>query len=97
MDKDLSKSTTENVSRFSVDYRLFTAICKSGFLVENTSNGRVDITFASIDIRELCAGKVVEKIYFGRSYQFLMGAVERDDVVEILKRSPIFQSLAEVI
>lgn len=81
--------------KVSVDYNLFTHICKSGMLSDVLPSGRVDITFTSIDIRTLCEGGILEKQYYGQVYQFLVFNVSREDQVEILKRSPLFQQLAE--
>jgi hypothetical protein len=83
--------------KISVDYNLFTHICKSGFVIDNLPNGRVDISFTKVDIIDMCKGKIVEKDYYGQVYQFLMINIDRIDMIEILKRSPLFQQIAETL
>lgn len=83
--------------KVSVNYNLFTHICKSGFVTDNLPNGRVDISFTKVDIIDMCNGKIVEKDYYGQVYQFLMVDIDRTDMIEILKRSPLFQQIVETL
>lgn len=73
----------------------FTQVCKSAFFVTNTSTGRFDISFHSIDILSLCKGEFVSKNVYDKIYKFLVVGISKEDLIEIVKRSTMFSSLVE--
>lgn len=87
----------EDIKRISVNYNLFTQICKMGYLVDMNENGRAEITFGGSDILKFYNGLMVEKEYNGQLYQFLLLEIDATDKVEIIKRSPLFQGVLERI
>lgn len=94
MNKETNKQT-EISTKVAVDYNVFTQVCKMGYLAYALPTGRVEFTFTRVDIQKMCAGEIVEKEHYGKIFLFMMIGVERTDVIEILKRSPLFQQLAD--
>lgn len=88
---------TEISTRVAVDYNVFTQVCKMGYLAYGLPTGRIEISFTRVDIQKMCAGEIVEKDHYGKIFLFMIIGVERTDVIEILKRSPLFQQLAEIV
>lgn len=83
--------------KVSVDYGLFVQICKFGFLSDNTPSGRVEIVFNRTDIQNLVGGLMVEKVYYGQVYNFLLLAMDRIQKHQVLKNSPLYWQLADTI
>lgn len=83
--------------KVSVDHGLFVQICKFGFLNDTTPSGRVEIVFNRIDIQNLIAGSVVEKVYYGQVYNFLLLGMDRIQKHQVLKNSPLYWQLADTI
>lgn len=75
----------------------FTQVCKAGFLTTQEKSGRVDITFSSNDILTLCRGSFIEKQGLDETYKFGIMNISSYEIREIVKRSPMFGSIAEMI
>jgi endonuclease V-like protein UPF0215 family len=73
----------------------FTQLCKTGFMTKQTSEGRSDLQFYSIDMLELCKGKIVEKQLNNETYRFQVVGISNDDIKEIVKRSPIYSNIID--
>lgn len=97
MDQEKNDRHAEISTKVAVDYNVFTQVCKMGYLAYGLPTGRIEISFTRVDIQKMCTGEVIEKDHYGQIFLFRMIGVERTDVIEILKRSPLFQQLAEVV
>lgn len=75
----------------------FTQVCKAGFLSTQEKNGRADITFSSNDILTLCRGSFIEKQGLDETYKFGIMNISSYEIREIVKRSPMFSGIAELI
>ncbi len=73
----------------------FTQLCKTGFMTKQTPEGRGDLQFYSIDMLDLCNGKVVEKQLYNESYKFQVVGISNEDIKEIVKRSPIYSNIID--
>jgi hypothetical protein len=73
----------------------FTQLCKTGFMTKQTPEGRSDLQFYSIDMLDLCNGKVVEKELYNETYRFQINGISNDDIREIVKRSPIYSNIID--
>jgi hypothetical protein len=73
----------------------FTQLCKTGFMTKQTPEGRGDLQFYSIDMLELCNGKIVEKQFNSETYRFQVAGISNDDIKEIVKRSPIYSNIID--
>ena len=87
----------ESRNNIPLNLNMFTGICKLGFFTMNTSNGRVDLQFYKTDIIDLYNGKIVEKSDYSNVYSFALLKIDKVDLVETIKRSPIFMDLAETL
>ena len=80
--------------RISLSEALFTNICKMGFI----KDGNFQLDFTSNEIKTLCRGEILEKIYNDWSgniiYKILLKDIGFEMINEILKRSPIYADLA---
>lgn len=81
----------------SLNLNMFTGLCKLGFFSMNTTNGRSDLQFYKNDIVDLYNGKIVEKSDYTNVYSFIILPIDKVDLVETIKRSPIFMELAETL
>jgi hypothetical protein len=79
----------------SLNLNMFTGLCKLGFFSMNTTNGRSDLQFYKNDIVDLYNGKIVEKSDYTKVYNFTLIPLDKVDLIETIKRSPIFMELAE--
>ena len=75
----------------------FTQVCKAGFLTAQEKNGRIDITFSSNDILTLCKGNFLEKQVFDETYKFGLINIDLYEINEIVKRSPMFGGIVDLI
>ena len=80
--------------RILVDEKLFTEICKKGFLTSRDQFGNIDVHFTKLEIKDLCAGKIVEKAQFEPKTLFALANLG-EEMMNILKRSPVFYGLYE--
>ena len=87
----------ESRNNIPLNLNMFTGICKLGFFTMNTSNGRVDLQFYKTDIIDLYNGKIVDKSDYSNVYSFALLKIDKVDLVETIKRSPIFMDLAETL
>lgn len=72
----------------------FSQLSKLGFITRKDENlNLVDIYFNRIDIKDLVDGKIVTKDCNGVQIEFVVSMVEREQLIEIVKRSPIFYEL----
>lgn len=81
----------------SLNLNMFTGLCKLGFFTMNTTNGRSDLQFYKNDIVDLYKGKIVEKTDYTQVYNFTLMPLDKVDLIETIKRSPIFMELAETL
>jgi hypothetical protein len=81
----------------SLNLNMFTGLCKLGFFTMNTTNGRSDLQFYKTDIMDLINGKIVEKSDYTHNYNFVLVPIDKVDLVETIKRSPIFMELASTL
>lgn len=81
-------------NRIIVNELLFTEICKKGFLSTRDALGKIDVHFSKQDIKDLCAGKILEKEQFEPKTLFALANIG-DEMMNILKRSPIYYGLYE--
>jgi hypothetical protein len=76
----------------------FTGLCKNGFLTHNSKlSGKTQIDFTSKDIKELVTGKIIQKELDDVVIKFALQDLGTEMIKEILKRSPIYSSLATEI
>ena len=87
----------EDKSNIGLNLNMFTGICKLGFFTMNTPNGKVDLQFYKNDILDLFNGKMIEKSDYNQIYNFALLPIDRVDLIETIKRSPIFMELAETL
>jgi len=87
----------EDKVNIGLNLNMFTGICKLGFFTMNTPNGRSDLQFYKTDIIDLYNGKSVDKSDYTNVYSFIILPIDKVDIVETIKRSPIFMELAETL
>jgi hypothetical protein len=80
---------------FILNTTQFTQLCKTGFMSKQTSEGRGELKFYSVDMIDLCTGKVVEKELDKDTYRFKVVGISNDDIKEIVKRSPIYSNIID--
>jgi hypothetical protein len=91
-EKELLDARTTIVA---VDLNLFTSICKKALFLVNGDNGRMEFQFYTIDIKDLCEGKIVEKNYYDKIYKFALLPFEKVEIVNTVRRSTLFSQLAD--
>jgi hypothetical protein len=64
-------------------------------MTKQTSEGRGDLQFYSKDMTDLCNGKIVEKELYNEKYRFQVTGISKDDIKEIVKRSPIYSNIID--
>ena len=87
----------ESRNNIPLNLNMFTGICKLGFFTINTPNGRADLQFYKTDIIDLYNGKIVNKSDYNNFYSFALLEMDKIDLIETIKRSPIFTDLAETL
>ena len=80
---------------FILNTTQFTQLCKTGFMSKQTTEGRGELKFYSVDMIDLCTGKVVEKVLDTEIYRFKVIGIPSDDIKEIVKRSPIYSNIID--
>lgn len=77
----------------------FTQIAKLGRINYIQSDGsKLEITLTTMDVRELCSGKLLmKKVDENMIHVLLQPNLSKDIIKEILKRTPLFSSLSEEI
>lgn len=70
----------------------FTNLCKMGYI-----RAKSDILFNKLDIKELISGNILEKNENDAIYKFMLQDIGKDNIREILKRSPVFSELSNEI
>lgn len=90
-------NTEDKSIKIGLNVILFTGICKKGFYLINTPNGRIEFQFIKSDIIDLYNGKIIEKSYYEDIYKFALYIDDKVEVVNIIKRSPIFSEIAETL
>lgn len=88
---------SEDKVNIGLNLNMFTGICKLGFFTMNTPNGRSDLQFYKTDIIDLYNNKSVDKSDYTNVYSFILLPIDKVDLVETIKRSPIFMELAETL
>lgn len=74
----------------------FTNLCKIGCLKQHHQTiGTFDITFYKHDILSLCKGEIVTKDVSGLPYKFMLQDIGMENIIEIVKRSPIYYELLD--
>lgn len=74
----------------------FTNLCKIGCLKQHHQTiGTFDITFYKHDILSLCKGEIVTKDVSGLLYKFMLQDIGMENIIEIVKRSPIYYELLD--
>lgn len=87
----------ENIVSINLNLPMFTGLCKLGFFTMNTPNGKVDLQFYKTDILDLFNGKMIDKSDYNQVYNFALLPIDKVDLIETIKRSPIFMELAETL
>lgn len=87
----------ENKVEISLNLNMFTGICKLGFFTMNSNNSRVDLQFYKNDIVDLIDNKIVEKSDYSNVYKFKLLPTDKVDLIETVKRSPVFMDLATTL
>jgi len=87
----------EDKKNITLNLNMFTGLCKLGFFTMNTPNGRSDLQFYKTDITDLINGKIVEKSDYTQDYNFVLIPIDKVDLIETIKRSPIFMELASTL
>lgn len=76
----------------------FTQLCKLGFVTRKDENlNLTDIYFNRVDIKNLVDGNIVSKDCNGSEIEFVVSRIEREQLIEIVKRSPIFYELINTL
>jgi hypothetical protein len=76
----------------------FSHLCKLGFITRKDENlNSIDIYFNRIDIKDLVDGKIVSKDCNGSQIEFVVLRIEREQLIEIVKRSPVFYELINTL
>lgn len=76
----------------------FTQLCKLGFITRKDENlNLTDIYFNRVDIKNLVDGNIVSKDCNGSEIEFVVSRIEREQLIEIVKRSPIFYELINTL
>lgn len=76
----------------------FTQLCKLGFVTRKDENlNLTDIYFNRVDIKNLVDGNIVSKDCNGVEIEFVVSRIEREQLIEIVKRSPIFYELINTL
>ena len=75
----------------------FTNLCKSGFIVFNVFLGKTDLYFTKLDIIELANGGIVSKDFTDEVVKIALNDIGTTVIREILKRSPIYSELSDLI
>ena len=75
----------------------FSQLCKMGFIRYQTPSGTTDIHFYKQDIIALSNGDIVTKDFSDEVLKFMLAKLDKETIIEILKRSPIFYELSNQI
>lgn len=88
------KKVNKMENRILVNEKLFTEICKKGYLSTRDQLGNIDVFFTKNDIKDLCEGKILEKTQFEPKTLFALANLG-EEMMNILKRSPVYYGLYE--
>ncbi len=75
----------------------FSQVVKMGRIVYMTDASKVEFPLSSLDVREICNGKILTKNIDEQIFQIAIGKMDKEIIREILKRTPLYSSLAEEI
>lgn len=76
----------------------FSQLCKLGFITRQDENSNLaDIYFNKIDIKNFVDGKIVKKDSTIGQFEFALLNLDKESLVEIVKRSPIFYELVNTL
>ena len=75
----------------------FSQVVKMGRIVYMTDTSKVEFPLSSLDVREICNGKILTKNIDEQIFQIAIGKMDKEIIREILKRTPLYSSLAEEI
>lgn len=87
--KDIKILLTE--STFSQSVKMGRVI----YRISESSN--LELPLTSMDVREICSGKILMKKIDEQVFQIAIAQMPKDLIKEILKRTPLYSSLAEEI
>lgn len=82
-----------NELRTVLGEKLFTQICKTGYMTHGTGYNATDVKFTKSDIIVLSTGEILEKVENDQIFKYLLQDIGTDLVKEIVKRSPIYSEL----
>lgn len=76
----------------------FSQVVKMGRIVYmNNDTSKVEFPLSSLDVREICNGKILMKNTDEQIFQIAIARMDKEIIREILKRTPLYSSLAEEI
>lgn len=91
----------ENTKEFKVllNETLFTQIIKVGRFtyILNSEGSKIEFPLTSFDVRELSAGKILMRKIEDYIFQITLNGLDKETIREILRRSPLYSSIAEEI
>jgi hypothetical protein len=76
---------------------LFSQSVKTGFITYLTNESRIEFPLTSFELREMISGKVLMKKMDSQIIQVAMAEMKAEHIKEILRRSPLYSSMAEEI
>lgn len=86
-----------NEIRILLNEDKFSQICKVGFIRYQSATGASDIHFLKHDILLLASEEIVSKDLDDQIIKFMMVKLDKENIREIIKRSPIFYELSNQI
>ena len=76
----------------------FSQVVKIGRIVYVTTNAsKTEFPLSSMDVREMCNGKILIKKVDDQIFEIAIAKIDKETIKEILKRTPLYSSLAEEI
>lgn len=82
-----------NEIRTVLDEKLFTQICKTGYMIHGAGYNATDVKFTKADITLLSSGEILEKVENDQIFKYMLQDIGFDLIKEIIKRSPIYSEL----
>ncbi len=76
----------------------FSQVVKMGRIIYSIGeSSQIEITLTSMDVREICAGKILMKKVDEQVIQIAITQIPKETIREILKRTPLYSSISEEI
>lgn len=82
-----------NEIRTVLGEKLFTQICKTGYIKHGSGYTATDVRFTKSDIILLASGKMLEKIENNNIFKYVLEDIGIDLIKGIIKRSPIYSEI----